>query len=421
MRTLGGAMGVAGAYGAGVAALAVVLAAAWTAPAMASGAATPYQVTATVAVQDGPLTRTELTVSTGSGPLDRFKMVRVAASDPHANFVGSLLLVPPLGTTFNFYEQRDQFNTFGSAMTEFFALRGFDVYGYSPRYEGIPAGTCEAGAIDCSAMKGWGMQSIVDDVTFVRSQISVLHPGAKVVIGGLSLGCLSTISVVNAHPGDYVGAVTWEGLMYSANAQVRALDQGYCSALQAQLAANVFYDGVDENVLKQVMELSRVTPGGLTPNPLFPPSLTNHQTMVAAVSTPTPGPASMTVPNEILIAGDLAQDRLLFASEPRVYENVSRFTSYAPVALLADVTCSIAGEQSQFTSNLGQFKAPLLAIGGGHAFGAYMSDQIGLFGSAQKTFLLQPDFGHVDHYMTPLHLQYVEEPILAFLLGVFAR
>lgn len=403
-------------YSAAIAALAGVLAAL---PAAAAGPA--YQITASVASHDGPLTRTEFTVSAGTDPLDRFKMVRLASSDPLARFAGSLLLVPPLGTTFSFYEQRDEFNTPGSSLTEFFALRGFDVYGYSPRYEGIPAGACEAGVVDCSVMKTWGLQSIVDDVTFVRSQIAVLHPGSKVIIGGVSLGCISSIAVVNAHPADYDGVVTWEGMLYSANPQVRALDQGYCSALQAQLAADVVYDGVDDNVLKEVMKLSRVTPGGLTPIPVFPPTLTNHQTMVAAVSTSTPGPASMTVPNEVLINGSLAQDRLLFASEPRVYENVSRFVSYSPVVLLADITCSIAGVESQFTSNLGHFTAPLLAIGGGRAFGAYMGDQLALFGSTQKTFLLQPDFGHVDHYMTLQHRQFVEEPILSFALGVFGR
>lgn len=409
--------GVAATVISGISAAAALLLAA-----SAAAADGPYQIMGTVATQeDGVLTRTEYTVSAGTDPLDRFKMVRVAQSDPHASFVGSLLLVPPLGTTFSFYEQREADGVPGTSLAEFFALRGFDVYGYSARYEGIPAGVCEAGAVDCSAMKSWGLQSLVDDVTFVRSEIAVLHPGSKVVLAGLSLGCITTIAVANAHPADYAGVVTWEGMLYTANPAVRALDQGYCSAVKAEIAAGIVYDDVGDNTLKEVMTLSRVTPGGLTPIPVLPPTFTNHQAMVATVSTPTPGPVTMTVPNEILMNGNLAEDRLLFASEPRLYENVSRFASYTPLAMLADITCAIGGVETQFTSNLGHFTAPLLAIGGGHAFGAYMSDQIGLFGSAQKTFLLQPDFGHVDHYLSPQHRQYVEDPILIFALGVFGH
>jgi pimeloyl-ACP methyl ester carboxylesterase len=388
------------------------------APLAASG---PYQITGTAVSQEGDLVRTEYTVSAGPNPLDRFKMIHLAQADPGAHSQGSILLLPPLGTTFNFYEQRDEDGSLGSSMAEFFALRGFDVYGYSPRYEGISAGLCEAGLIDCSIMKTWGLASLVDDVTFIRSQIAALQPGTKVVIGGLSLGCMTSIAVVNAHPGDYAGIVTWEGMIYSANPQVRTLDQGYCSALNAQLAANILYDDVGDNLLKQLATLARVTPAGLTPVPIAPPGLTNHQALISFVSVPTPGPYTGTVPNEVLLNGSVAEDRLFFASEPRLYETVSRFASYSPIAVLADVTCSIAGATTTFTANLGSFTGPLLAIGGGHAFGAYMGDQIALFGSTSKQFLLQPLFGHVDHYTTADHRMYVEEPILDFVTHVFGR
>jgi hypothetical protein len=202
---------------------------------------------------------------------------------------------------------------------------------------------------------------------------------------------------------------------------VRALDQGYCAAIQAQLAANVLYDDIGDNLLKQLADLARVTPAGITPVPVAPPGLTNHQALVAFVSVTAPGPVTETVPNEVLLNGSVAQNRLFFADEPRLYENISRFASYSPYAMVADIVCSIAGVQNQFTNNLGSFTGPLLAIGGGHAFGAYMSDQIGLFGSASKQFLLQPEFGHIDHFATAEHRLYVEYPILNFLTTVFGR
>jgi hypothetical protein len=83
-----------------------------------------------------------------------------------------------------------------------------------------------------------------------------------------------------------------------------------------------------------------------------------------------------------------------------------------------DISCSLAGSESAYTSHLGAFKGAYLAIGGGNAFGPYMADNLALLGSHDKTFLLQPDFGHIDHFMSPEHRELVEEPILAWALRV---
>jgi pimeloyl-ACP methyl ester carboxylesterase len=386
-------------------------------------AAGPYQITGTAVSHAGIFVRTEYTVKAGGHPLDRFKMIRLTRlgnGDPHR---GSILFLPPLGTTFSFYEQRDENDAPGSSIAEYFALRGFDVYGYSPRFEGIPAGTCEAGVVDCSAMAGWDMQSQVDDITFVRSQIEVLHPGTKIVAGGASLGGILAIAVANAHPNDYEGIFPWEGMLHSNNAQVLALNQGYCTGLQAQLAAGQIYDGVSGNVFKEVARAARLAPGGLTPIPLFPPSLTNHQVWVGTVAVPTPGPATMPTPNYIFMNGDPAQDRLFFASDARAQENISRFVNYIPVSLVRDVSCSLAGVETQFTSNLGQYHGWVLMIGGGRGFGAYMGDQLAQFGTSpnRKTIRLEPNFGHIDHMMTPRHRDFVERPILDWTERVFGH
>ena len=149
--------------------------------------------------------------------------------------------------------------------------------------------------------------------------------------------------MANAHPNDWDGIIEWEGMLYSRNPQVLAINQGYCTTLQAQLAAGLVYDGVGTNVIKMAAELSDITPGGLTPIPLFPPNLTNHQTLVAILSTPTPGPATMPTPNYVLMNGSLAEDRLFNASEPRVYDDIARFNSYSPLSLVRDISCSLAG------------------------------------------------------------------------------
>lgn len=399
--------------------LPLVLAAALAAQAaLASG---PYQITGTAQTRDSGLVRTEYTVRAGAHPLDRFKMVRLTGESRDDHSRGSILFLPPLGLTFSFYEQRDPNGAVGSSIAEFFALRGFDVYGYSPRFEGIPAGTCEAGALDCSIMATWDLASMVDDIAFVRSQIELLHPGTRIVTGGASLGGILAVAVANAHPHDWDGIIPWEGMLYSQNAQVRSINQGYCATLQAQLAAGILYDGVGGNVIKMASELADITPGGLTPIPLFPPTLTNHQTLVAILSTPTPGPATMPAPNYVLMNGSLAEDRLLNASEPRVYDDIARFNAYSPLALVRDISCSLAGVESQFTANLGSFHGAVLAIGAGRGFGPYMGDQLAQIGSTDKTFLFQPTFGHIDHFMSARHRELVEEPIFEWATRVFGR
>ncbi|HEX9941919.1 MAG TPA: hypothetical protein VGG03_07885 [Thermoanaerobaculia bacterium] len=382
-------------------------------------AAGPYQIVGTAESREGNLVRSEYTVKVGSHPLDRFKMVRVARNVPAARLRGSILFLPPLGTTFSFYEQRDPSNAKGSSIAEFFALRGFDVYGYSPRFEGIPPGTCEAGVLDCSAMAAWDLQSMVDDIAFVRSQIEALHPGTRVVAGGASLGGILAFAVANAAPGDYDGIFPWEGMLFSNDPQVRALNQGYCAGIEAQIAAGAVYDGVGANVFREVTKFARLTPAGLTPIPLFPPTLTNHQVLVLLLAVPSPGPVTMPVPNYVQMNGSLAEDRLFNASEPRVFENVSRFNAYVPLALVRDVSCSLAGVETAFTANLGNYHGSVLAIGGGRGFGPYMPDQLAQVGSADKTLLLKPDFGHIDHMMTERHREFVERPIFQWAARVF--
>ncbi|HEY3569856.1 MAG TPA: hypothetical protein VGP73_18120 [Thermoanaerobaculia bacterium] len=386
--------------------------------ALASG---PYQITATVQTQNGGFVRTEYSVRAGAHPLDRFKMVRVIRDGAADHLRGSLLFLPPLGTTFSFYEQRDTNGAPGSSIAEYFAQRGYDVYGYSPRFEGVPAGTCEAGALDCSIMATWDLASMVDDIAFVRSQIELLDPHTRIVTGGASLGGILALAVANAHPNDYDGILVWEGMLHSQNPQVIALDQGYCAVLQAQLAAGLLYDDVGANVFKMAASLAQTTPGGLTPIPLFPPSLTNHQTLLAITSVSTPNPVTMPVPNYVLMNGSVAEDRFFYVSEPRLYDDLNRFNAYSPLVLVRDISCSLAGVETQYTSNLGNFHGSVLAIGGGRGFGPYMSDQLAQIGTTDQTFLLQPGFGHIDHFMTDRHREFVEEPIDRWVTRLFGE
>lgn len=368
----------------------------------------------------GPLVRSEWTVQAGPSLIDTFEMVRLARDVPADQLRGSILFLPSLGTTFALYEQRDPNGAAGSSIAEFFALRGYDVYGYSPRFEGIPAGTCEAGLFDCSVMAGWDLASMLDDISFVRDHIEQLHPGTGVVAGGLSLGGILAVAVANDDPTRYDGVFPWEGMLLSNDPDVIALNTGYCAAAEAQLAAGLVFDGVGTNVFKAVAQYAASNPDGLNPIPLFPPFLTSHQVLVATLAVPTPGAVTMPVPNYILTAGSVAEDRLFFASDEKLIENVlTAFNSYTPVVLTRDIPCSLAGIDTSHTANLGAFTGSVLMIGGGQGFGAFMQDQLDAFtGASDRTLLVEPEFGHVDHFFSLRHRRYVELPILRWLRRV---
>ncbi|HET9225905.1 MAG TPA: hypothetical protein VFR31_04520 [Thermoanaerobaculia bacterium] len=379
-----------------------------------------YQITGTTVSRDRNLVRTESMVQVGPNPIDRFKMTRLVKDVPPAQLRGSIFLFFPLGTTFSFYEQRDPNGAFGSSIAEFFALRNFDVYGYSPRFDGIPSGTCELGLFDCSVMKTWDLASMVEDIAFIRSKIEELHPGTKIVAGGASLGGILAVAVADNAPDDYDGFIVWEGMLNTPDPVVRAINQGYCTTLEAQLAAGASFDSAI-GVFREVARQSQVDPDGVAAIPLFPPNLTNHQVMVLSLSTTTPGPVSMPVPNYIQMNGSLAEDRLFFASEERLYANVvSRFNNYTPVVTTRDVSCSLAGAETDYVDNLGAFHGSILAIGGGRGFGPWLDDQLAQFtGTTDKTLLLKAGFGHIDHFMTADHRDFVERPIYDWALRVF--
>lgn len=386
----------------------------------ASSAVSAYEITGTAVSRDRNLVRTEYTVRVGPNPLDKFKMTRLVKDVPASQLRGSIFFFFPLGTTFSFYEQRDPNGAFGSSIAEFFALRNFDVYGYSPRFEGIPAGTCEAGVFDCTVMKTWDLASMVEDIAFVRAKIEELHPGTKIVAGGASLGGMLATAVTDDAPEDYDGFILWEGMLSTPDPTVRAMNQGYCAALEAQLAAGASFDSFI-SIFREVPRQAAVNPHGLTPILLFPPNLTNHQVMVLAFSTPTPGPISMPVPNYVQMNGSLAEDRLFFASEARIFENVvGRFVNYTPHVTTRDISCSLAGVETDYVDNLAAFHGSLLAIGGGRGFGPWLDDQLAQFtGTTDKTLLLKAAFGHIDHFMSPKHRDFVERPIYEWALRVF--
>jgi pimeloyl-ACP methyl ester carboxylesterase len=361
------------------------------------------------------VTRTVTTVQVGSNPLNRFLMTRVRKNIPNHALKGTILLLPPLGSGFQNYEVGDGGN-YDNSLAGFFAQRNYDVWGYSQRVQGLTAGTCESGAVNCSAMADWGIQTIINDVTFIRQQIAAVHPGEKPVIGGLSLGSIASIATINAHPNDYAGAILIEGTLYDENAQVRAINANFCANFENLLASGIFYDGQGTVGFKLISHLADVDPSGISPIPGFPPGFTNHQAFVATMSAPPLSPTTPR-PGYNFLAGSVAEDRFFFANEPLVHANIATFVDYVATRTIRDVNCGLAGERT-FSNNLHNFKGAVIIFAGGHGFGTGMTDTAHLMTHATVTVNFNAAYGHVDHVFSNNHLHEVEHPVLKWIKKV---
>jgi pimeloyl-ACP methyl ester carboxylesterase len=396
-----------------VRALAVGAALGCVAAAPSALAAGEYQIihTETSTVANG-LVRTESTVQVGADPLDRFQMVRVVKDIPTQALHGTLLLLPPISAGFANYEVGDD-GDYLRSFAGYFAERGYDVWGLSQRTEGLFAGTCESGSADCSAMGAWGMQTLLDDASFVRAQIGAVHPGQKPVVGGISLGSMAGIAMIDTHPDDYAGALLLEGAIYDVDPADRAIAAQFCAQFEGALAAGVYYEGQALTGLKLIAGLATDDPQGLSPIPGLPPGFTNHQAFVAAMSNPGIGPITPR-PGYAMLAGDPFQDRFFFANDALARANIARFSDYMSIRMVRDIDCSLAGDTT-WTAALSHFHGPVFVNAGGHGFGPALLDTVALMKNARPTINFVEPFGHMDHYFAFDHRQLTEKPILLWL------
>ena len=379
------------------------------APGRASGS---YQIVGFHEERTGPLVLSEWTVQAGTDPAARFTVHRL--HKPAAHPRGVLLLMPGGGSSFPLYTA-DEDGRIAQSFAGYFATRGFDVWGYSPRTFGLAPGACSS-TVDCSGMRDWGMAAVVSDALYIRERIRDVHPGLKPVIGGFSLGAMSTLAVIDAAPHDWSGAIVWEGMLYSEDPVVLAANASVCADLEAQLAAGQIWDEATYSTLQLVYGLATNDPDGPSPLPGFE-GLTNRQAFFVLMTTPQPAPPGY-VPGYTLVAGSI--EGLSFSSEERIGMLIGQFNAYEPVALIRDYTCALGGERT-FTGNLGSFTAPVYTVRAGHGFGAWMDDNLDLLGSDDITTNYVADFAHGDHYASPDSKKILLQPLFAWLLQAADR
>ena len=208
--------------------------------AAATALAAPYAVVSeTTTVHPlpiiGELRLTDTVIQDGPIALNRFRMHRLRR--PNIIPQGAVLLMPSLGNSFRGYlthETGDLTKSFAAVL----ARAGYEVWGYSPRETGLAPGACGV-TLDCSPALDWSIKTVIEDATYIRSRIKSIFPAKDPVIGGLSLGAITAIAVVNEHPKHYAGLLAWEGSPVTSDAAVMAHNAGFCAQYNVLVGAGV--------------------------------------------------------------------------------------------------------------------------------------------------------------------------------------
>lgn len=368
-------------------------------------------VVATSEEARGALLRSVLRVQDGDNPLDSFTVTRLRR--PGTSPLGVLMLLPPAGNNFGFYEW-DESGDYQRGFAAFFARRGVEVWGYSPRESALSAGQCGV-TLDCSAAAHWDLGTQLGDIAFVRALVGAARPHAKVAVAGFSLGAINTVATLDAHGADYAGAIVWEGSPWTANAAIQAYNAVFCAQLQAAVGAGILLDEQTGVGLQMLAALARNDPSGLSPFPGLPPGTTNRQAFVAALSVNQPAPVQPR-PGYLLAVGDPVAGTFTYASAERLYTSIETgFNDVLALASLRDVSCGLAGD-ARFVDDLASYGGQVLLVEAGQAFGPIMADLPGLLPNASVQRLRYDALGHLDAYMNPYHRLTAEGPMYLWLV-----
>lgn len=369
-----------------------------------------YPIVAVETDNVGSLVRTVETVQAGANPIDRFKIYHVRHPRLRGEHARPVILAPPLGTGFQFYENQDG-PRYEESFAGFLAERGFDVWGFSQRVQDLPPGTCEHGQADCSVMADWGIAQLAADAEYVRQRIAAEGSGRLPIIGGVSLGGMIGLASIDAHPEAYAGLIAIDSALFATDPTVIALAGGGCQALSGAIASGQYYDAQQIQALKLFNTLAATAPDA--PSPLFPPGVTNQQAWITVLGTPSPGPTSPT-PSFIFDTGDPLAGTLTYAEPGYLHRDFDGFVDYLTFAEVRDVDCGLAGDRT-FTGDLGAFTGAAFMVSNGRGFGATVDDTAALLEHAAVTILHHPDFGHQDAYFTAGHRETLELPLLRWL------
>src|SRR5690606_7999286 len=227
----------------------------------------------------------------------------------------------------------------------------YDVWLVDNRLAAAASGECESGAVDCSAMVDWGVQTAVDDALFVRSLIEFASPRARPVIGGFSGGSSAALATINAQPKEFRGLFLWEGTLVSFDPDIQSRNAVFCQADQDALDAGVVYDASVQG-FQTLFQLATVAPTDPTPIPVFPPGTSNLGALLFALTVPDPPKALNFTVGFIRFVGDPFAETLTHSVLDRALKLGPLSGNYAPVAFIRDSHCGMAGLDDTFVDRL---------------------------------------------------------------------
>jgi alpha-beta hydrolase superfamily lysophospholipase len=378
--------------------------------ASAAAAAPRYSlVSSTSEMRDG-LQRAEWIVQSGRSELSRFTITAVRRPHGALRFTrGTVILMPGGNANFELYEIAE--TRYAESFAGALAQAGYLVLGYSPPTKGLTIESgCVTGTQDCSVAAGWGMAATLRNLEVLRLFARTLAPYHKPVIGGLSLGAMTTIAALNEHPQAYAGGILWEGMLTSDDPQVLSAAATLCANAKQALAAGVLFKGDEMPLFKLLLSLAQAAPDEASP---IEPTLTNRQLYVVAATSEQPLPAGL-VPGYTLVMADASGFDFAFASDALVAQSIVSFNDLETQAMQRDYTCAIAGDET-FTANLGAVEVPLFVVRAGHGFGPYMDDTLRRFGARSIVTVSEPEQAHADIAVSANRAKLLDAPLLAWL------
>jgi hypothetical protein len=373
-----------------------------------------YRVTDVSTTSPDPgVVRTSYQIERGHLALNRFHVLRVRETSPRHPLGPPVMLLSPFGFPAEYWELTSV-GVYRDAFAARLALAGYDVWLVDSRLANVAPGGCETGAVDCSAMSDWGIDTAVDDAMFVRELVRGAHPAKRPVLGGFSGGSSAAIAAIDRDPRSFSGLFIWEGTLYTADPAIRARNAAFCQQDEARLAAGVFFDASVQG-FRTLFALAGSGPGDPSPIPVFPPGTTNLQALIFALSVPDPTNPLNFTDTFIRLVGDPATSTFTFADRNRVFQLAPLVGNYAPVRFIRDSHCAIAGIDGAHTDGLGAFRGDLLVYAEGHGFGQMMLDTAALMPHAKATIDYHPEFAESDPYFNVDWVSVALDPLVAWL------
>jgi pimeloyl-ACP methyl ester carboxylesterase len=351
------------------------------------------------------LTRTKFTIQVGEAALDTFDVVRVHQRGPAGSGDPPLIMLSPFGFPAEIWELTNY--GYDDSFVARVARAGNDVWLVDNRTADLAPGSCESGAVDCSPMAEWGIDTGVEDALFVNKLVRFFHPSEKPVIGGYSGGSSAAIATVDKKPNLFSGLFMWEGTIYTADPAIRARNAAFCANDIAALAAGNIVDPSVQG-FKLIFNLASSAPSDPSPIPGFPPGTTNLQALIFAFSVPNPANPLNFTDGFIRLIGDPFAATLTYSNLERLKLMGPLIGNYAPVRFVRDSHCEMGGVESEYSDNLDKFRGDVLVYAEGFGFGQMMVDTANLMTRARVTLDYNPELGESDRYF---HNDWVEKAV----------